>query len=84
MTADESTKHKAELAKLVKKYREASRALDAARTKLIAGLRDASGDGIRQADLVRAIDHEWTREYVRKVLTAVEDQPRNVNSTNSE
>lgn len=68
MTSEDAQDHATDLADLAERYREASRQLDAARAELIAGLRAASEGGMRQADMVRAIDHEWTREYVRKVL----------------
>lgn len=57
-----------ELAKLTGRYRRATADLEAARAALIAGLRTAKASGMKQADMVRAIDHEWTREYVRKVV----------------
>lgn len=61
--------HVTKLGDLTEQYREATAALNKARSNLIAGLRAASASGMKQADMVRAIDHEWTREYVRKVMT---------------
>jgi hypothetical protein len=59
------------LAELTKRYRKAKKDLDDARDALIAGIRRDYSDGTRQADIVREIDHEWTTEYVRKILKPV-------------
>jgi hypothetical protein len=42
------------------------------RAELIEELRAAHAAGMRQMELVRAINHEWTREYVAKILQASE------------
>lgn len=57
-----------DLATLTRRYRDATKALEKARDQLAEGIRAASAAGTRQADIVRAIDHEWTREYVAKIL----------------
>lgn len=62
------TDHVENLANLTERYRAARKQLEDARAGLIEGLKTAAGDGMRQADMIRAIDHEWTREHVRKVL----------------
>lgn len=56
------------LADLTARYRQAQEALEAARTALMAGIRAEYEAGKRQADIVRAIDHVWTPEYVRKIV----------------
>jgi hypothetical protein len=38
-----------------------------ARRKLTEAVRAAHADGIRQRDILRATDHVWTREQVRRV-----------------
>lgn len=64
------------LAQLTETYRAAKEQLEAARRELIKGVRAADASGMRQADIVRAIGHEWTREYVRKVVTGPNDFPK--------
>lgn len=59
---------RAELADLTATYRQTKGDFEDAREALTAGVRDAAGGGMRQADIVRAIDHEWTGEHVRKIL----------------
>jgi hypothetical protein len=56
------------LRELTETYRRAAKALEQAREALIEGIRAERAAGKRQADIVREIDHEWTREYVAKVL----------------
>lgn len=53
---------------LAQAYRDATQALDDARAALITGVRDASAQGMRQADIIRDTGHVWTREQVRRVL----------------
>ncbi|TDP90526.1 hypothetical protein [Labedaea rhizosphaerae] len=59
-----------DLAELTQQYRAATAALGEARDALADGIRDAYAAGMRQADIVRGIDHEWSGEYVRKILKA--------------
>jgi hypothetical protein len=61
-------KARTELASLTAKYRRTKGQFEEAREALTAGVRAAADDGMRQADIVRAIDHEWTGEHVRKIL----------------
>lgn len=61
-------KARAELADLTAEYRRTKGEFEDAREALTAGVRSAADDGMRQADIVRAIDHEWTGEHVRKIL----------------
>ncbi|MFE5568909.1 hypothetical protein ACFQ68_28265 [Amycolatopsis japonica] len=59
------------LAGLTADYRAAMAAAEVARTALTAGIQAAYRAGARQADIVRAIDHEWSGEYVRRIVKAV-------------
>lgn len=59
---------RAELAHLTAEYRRTKGEFEDAREALTAGVRAAADGGMRQADIVRAIDHEWTGEHVRKIL----------------
>jgi hypothetical protein len=59
---------RAELAKLTANYRRTRDEHEDARKVLMAGVRAAADGGMRQADIVRAIDHEWSGEHVRKIL----------------
>lgn len=63
MTADRPS-----LAELTETYRAAKGGYEEAREALAAGVRAEHAAGMRQADIVRAIDHEWTGEYVRKLI----------------
>jgi hypothetical protein len=63
------------LAELTEKYRHADAELKAARDSLAAGIRAEYAAGMRQADIVRAIDHVWTGEYVRKLIKNAPKQP---------
>lgn len=65
---NDQEKARAELAKLTATYRQTKSDFEDAREALTAGVRDAHDGGMRQADIVRAIDHEWTGEHVRKIL----------------
>ncbi len=56
------------LADLTARYRQAQEDLEAARKALMDGIRAEYAGGARQADIVRAIDHVWTPEYVRKIV----------------
>jgi len=57
------TDHAKVLASAAAEYR---RLLDA-REKLIKAIRAAQADGVRQVDILEAIDHMWTREQLRKL-----------------
>lgn len=57
-----------ELAAAARRYRKAQAALQQARDELAQLVRDASEAGVRQADILRATDHVWAREHVRRVL----------------
>jgi hypothetical protein len=57
------------LALLADEYRQAKEALDKARGALVAEIRAAAtAAGMKQADIIRATDHVWTREQVRKIV----------------
>jgi hypothetical protein len=43
-----------------------------ARKKLTEAVRAAHADGVRQVDILRATDHVWTREQVRRVCQPAE------------
>lgn len=51
------------LAAAAARYRE----LQAARDELIEAIRDADSSGMRQVDILKATDHVWTREQVRRI-----------------
>jgi len=57
------TDHQRALAKAAADYRR----LQAAREKLIDTIRAAAADGVRQVDILRATEHIWTREQVRRI-----------------
>ena len=46
-------------------YAEAKAAAETARQRLQEAVRLAHQAGARQVDILRAMDHEWSREYVR-------------------
>ncbi|MTD55729.1 hypothetical protein [Amycolatopsis pithecellobii] len=56
------------LTQLVDHYRRAQNDLEDARLALIDGIRTEYAAGMRQADIVRGIDHVWSDEYVRKIV----------------
>lgn len=56
------------LARAAESYRRAQADLDEARAELANEIRAAYHSGRRQADILRATGHVWTREYVRRVL----------------
>lgn len=60
--------HEQRLAELADAYRKAQTDLDDARDALTHEMKAAKGDGMRQADIIRATGHLWTREYLRKIL----------------
>lgn len=60
--------HPKTLAKLADEYRRATKAMEKARQALVDGVRAADQDGIRQVDIIKATDHVWTREQVRRVV----------------
>jgi hypothetical protein len=49
-------------------YVQATEQLKDAREKLITEIRSAHASGVRPADILRAVKHVWTREYLRKLL----------------
>lgn len=55
------------LARDAKAYRDAVAALDRARAKLTDAVQLATKVGVRQVDILHAIDNVWTREHVRKL-----------------
>lgn len=59
-------------------YREASAALEAARDTLAQRALAAMADGIGQADVLRATDHVWSREYLRQLARNDDRQQRDV------
>lgn len=62
------TDHTTALGKLADEYREARARLAAAREALANEIRASAADDMKQADIVRATEHVWTREQVRLVL----------------
>ncbi|MCU1685307.1 MAG: hypothetical protein JWQ81_6046 [Amycolatopsis sp.] len=70
------TAKRASLTELTEKYRHAKAELERARDSLIAGVRAEYAAGKRQADIVREIDHEWTGEYVRKLVKSAPERQR--------
>lgn len=56
------------LKELTADYRKATEDLATARDALTAGVRQAAADGMKQMEIVRELDHEWTREYVAKLI----------------
>lgn len=59
-----------ELTKLTADYRRAKAKMDAARDALAEGVRQAYAGGERKADIIRAIDHEWTSTWLDRILKA--------------
>lgn len=59
----------AALAKRAAAYRGAQEKLARERAALQDAVREAAGAGMKQADIVRATDHVWTREQIRLVLS---------------
>lgn len=57
-----------QLAAAARRYRKAQAALSQSRDELAQLARDASAAGMRQADILRATDHVWAREHLRRVL----------------
>lgn len=57
------TDHAKALAQAAADYRE----LLAARQRLIEAIRVADADGVRQVDILKATNHVWTREQVRRI-----------------
>ncbi|XVV05832.1 hypothetical protein ACQPW3_10750 [Actinosynnema sp. CA-248983] len=62
--------HQAALSQCAAEYREAQARLSDAREALNGAIRAADADGMKQADIIRATGHVWTREQVRQVLRA--------------
>jgi hypothetical protein len=62
------TDHPTHLGELADAYREAKAKLDHAREQLTAGIRAAMTEGgMKQADVLRATNHVWTREQIRQI-----------------
>lgn len=59
--------HEKKLGQLADRYRAATRDLENARDALVEEIRAAMVDGMKQADVLRATDHVWTREMIRRV-----------------
>lgn len=59
--------HSPRLAELAETYRQAKAALDDAREALTAEVKASAADDMKQADIVRATDHVWTREQIRLI-----------------
>ncbi|MDX3662359.1 hypothetical protein PV646_34075 [Streptomyces sp. ID05-26A] len=66
------TDHAKVLAERAAAYRGAQDQLAVEREALQKAVREASGDGMKQAEIIRATDHVWTREQVRQVLLVKE------------
>lgn len=65
--AKRMAQHEKKLAEKAGRYRIASAELAAAREELRRSILDADGDGMRQVDILRATNHVYTREQVRKI-----------------
>lgn len=71
--------HPAQLGELADAYRQAKADLERARERLTAGIRTAITDGgMKQADVLRATSHVWTREQVRQIT---KDLPKPADGT---
>lgn len=68
-----------DLATATRTYKRAQERSDDARTQLADAVRTAYAAGMRKADIIRAIDHVWSREWLDRVLAATRtddgDQP---------
>jgi hypothetical protein len=63
-----TTDHPTQLGELADAYRKAKAELDQARERLTAAVRTAMTDGgMKQAEVLRATNHVWTREQIRQV-----------------
>lgn len=60
--------HEPALRAAAAEYRRAAEARRQARDALVAEIKAAYADRMRQSAILRAIDHVWTREYLRTVL----------------
>jgi hypothetical protein len=69
------TDHEKALATAANAYRRANAQADRARKALTDAIRAADADQMRQVDILRATDHVWTREQVRRIC--LESQPTN-------
>lgn len=71
--------HEQALRAAAAEYRRATEEAKQARDALAAEIRAAYDDDVRQSTILRAIDHVWTREYLRQVLGLTrskdDDQP---------
>lgn len=77
MTTD--TNHLAQAAAAYSDARaEAERILTEPRSDLTAAVRDAYQDGMRKADILRAIDHIWSRQWLDDLLRDLPAPPRPV------
>lgn len=60
--------HEQALRAAAAEYRRARDTYRQAREALTAAIKAAYRDGMKQAEILRAIDHVWEREWVRTVL----------------
>ena len=60
--------HVAELAKSARNYREVRVRSAAVKIELAEAVRTAYAHGMRKADILRAIDHVWSREWLDRIL----------------
>lgn len=64
--------HSPELREAAKRYRRARERAEQivvpARTQLAETIRAAYSDGMRKADILRAIDHVWSRQWVDETV----------------
>jgi hypothetical protein len=64
--------HDAELRDAAQRYRSARERAEQivvpARTQLADAIRAAYSDGMRKADIIRAIDHVWSRQWVDETV----------------
>lgn len=59
--------HEKHLAQAAQAYRRKRTEMGAAQDALAVRVRAAAAAGVRQVDILRAIDNVWTREYLRKL-----------------
>ena len=57
-----------ELARVARRYQRAQDAAEAARAELTEATKAAFAGGMRKAEILRAIDHVWSREWLDQVL----------------
>lgn len=71
--------HGSELRDAAKKYRRARERADQivvpARTQLVESIRAAYSDGMRKSEILQAIDHVWSRQWVDETVRGIQRRP---------